>query len=84
MLMVSLFLALSLAGGKVEKGDAVMQAQFYLMKLSYACSDPLYRSKRDATQRWIKRLDADTTFTAKDVSDLDSALKNGGAKLDNQ
>jgi hypothetical protein len=82
MLTVTLFLGLSLAGSKVEKGDAVMPAQFDLMKLSYACGDPLYRPKREATQRWIKRLDTDTTFKAADVTELDSGLKNGTVKLD--
>jgi hypothetical protein len=82
MLAVFLFLGASFVGGKVEKGDAVMQAQFDFMKLSYACGDPLYRTKRGATQCWITRLDRDTTFKTKDVSDLDSGLKNGTVKLD--
>jgi hypothetical protein len=82
MLTVSLFLGLSLANGRVEKGDAVMQAQIDLMKLSYACDDPLYRTKRESTQRWIKRLDTDTTFKKEDISDLDSGLKNGAVRLD--
>jgi hypothetical protein len=82
MLTVSLFLGLSLAGGKVEKGDAIVQAQFDLMKLSYTCDDPLYRTKRETTRSWIMRLDRDTTFQMNDAADLDSGLKNGTVKLD--
>ena len=81
MLTVSLFLGVYLAGTRVEKGDAVMQAQFDLMKLSYACSDPLYRTKRDSVRRFVRRFDTDTTFKDEDVSDLDSGLRNGTVRL---
>lgn len=81
MLTVSLFLGVYLAGTRVEKGDAVMQAQFDLMKLSYACSDPLYRTKRDSVRHWVRKFDTDTTFKDEDVSNLDSGLKNGTTRL---
>ena len=81
MLTISLFLGVYLAGTRIEKGDAVMQAQFDLMKLSYACSDPLYRTKRDSVRRFVRRFDTDTTFKDGDVSDLDSGLRNGTVRL---
>lgn len=79
MLMMVL-LGLALVGGKADKGDAIMQAQFDLMRLSYACGDPLYRTKRDSTRRWIDRLESNTTYKMQDVAVLDSGLKNGTVK----
>jgi len=79
--MLTMFLlGLALGGGSVEKGDAIMQAQFDLLKMSYACGDPLYRSKRDSTRRWIERLDGNTTYRMQDIAELDSGLKNGTIK----
>lgn len=81
MLTVSLFLEVYLAGTRVEQGDSVMQAQFDLTKLSYACSDPLHRTKRDSVRRWVRRFDTDTTFKDEDISNLDSGLRNGTVRL---
>ena len=81
MVIVTLLLGVSLAGMRVELGDAVMQAQFDLMKLSYACSDPLYRTKRESTRRSIAHLESYTTFRLQDVADLDNGLKNGTIEL---
>ncbi|NTS29862.1 hypothetical protein SAMN05428967_2697 [Phyllobacterium sp. YR620] len=79
-MLITILLGLALTAGKVDKGDAVMQAQFDLLRLSYACGDPLYRSKRDSTRRWIERLESNTTYSMQDVADLDSGLKNGTIK----
>ncbi len=70
-----------LAGGNIEKGDEIVKAQLELMKLSYFCDDPLYRTKRDAVRRSVMRLDGDTTFKPENVMDLDSDLKNKVVKL---
>ena len=79
-MLTVLLLGLAFAGGSVEKGDAIMEAQFDLLKMSYACGDPLYRSKRDATRRWLDRLGGNTSYKMQDVADLDSRLKNGTIK----
>ena len=68
-----------MAGGNIEKGDEIVSAQLELMKLSYFCDDPLYRSKRDATRRSIAQLE--TSFKIENIMDLDSNLKNNAVKL---
>ncbi len=74
-----LLLGTYLAGGNIEKGDEIVRAQLELMKLSYFCDDPLYRSKRDATRRSVAQLD--TSFKIENIMDLDSNLKNNAVKL---
>lgn len=73
-----LLLGTYLAGGNVEKGDEIVSAQLELMKLSYFCDDPLYRSKRDATRRSVAQLE--TSFKIENIIDLDSNLKNNAVK----
>jgi hypothetical protein len=76
-----LLLGTYLAGGNIEKGDELVRAQLELMKLSYFCDDPLYRSKRDAIRRSVARLDGNTSFKIESITDLDSSLKNNAVTL---
>lgn len=70
-----------LAGGNIEKGDEIVRSQLELMKLSYFCDDPLYRSKRDAVRRSVAQLDSSTSFKVENIMELDSSLKNNPVKL---
>jgi hypothetical protein len=80
--MLTIFiLSTYLSGRDVEKGDEIIRAQLELMKLSYFCDDPLYRTKRDATSRSVARLDKGTSFKLEDVMELDSGLKNKTVEL---
>lgn len=80
-MLTVLLLGTYLAGANIEKGDEIVRAQLELMKLSYFCGDPLYRSKRDAIRRSVIRLDGDTSFTTETIMDLDSDLKNNMVKM---
>jgi hypothetical protein len=80
-LLTIFILSTYLSGGDVEKGDEIVRAQLELMKLSYFCDDPLYRTKRDATSRSVARLDKGTSFNPEDVMELDSGLKNKTVEL---
>lgn len=67
--------------GSIERGDEIVRAQLELLKLSYSCSDPLYRAKRDDALKTVSRLQGATTFKSQSVMDLDSGLKNKTVKM---
>lgn len=67
--------------GNIEKGDAIVTAQMELLKLSFFCDDPLYRSKRNRVIETIAELKGVTSFNEKSVTALDDALKNKTVKL---
>jgi hypothetical protein len=67
--------------GSVEKGDDIVRAQLELLKISYFCDDPLYRTKRSDAVKTISRLQGVTSFSHTIVEDLDTALKNKKVKM---
>ncbi|EJN04951.1 hypothetical protein PMI41_01417 [Phyllobacterium sp. YR531] len=67
--------------GSIEKGDAIVAAQIELLKLSFFCDDPLYRSKRNRVIETIAELKGVTSFSEKTVTALDDALKNKTVRL---
>lgn len=76
-----LFLGAFVSVGSIEKGDEIVQAQLELLKISYFCDDPLYRTKRSDAVKTISQLQGLTSFSDTIVEDLDVALKNKKVKM---